>query len=1333
MRNFKRWLSSFLISCLMFTTVSNTAFSANMTQYTATAVKPDVHTLALGIYKSAAITEDGSLYVWGVNVHGEVGNGSTEDQLAPVKVLSHVKSVSLGGYNNANGFTAAITEENDLYLWGYNSSGQIGNGTVENQLIPEKILEHVVSVQLGGSHSAAITEDGALYLWGENSYGQIGNGTTEAQLTPTKILDDVVSVSLGASHSAAVDKNGNLYLWGRNTAGQIGDGTTENKLTPVKILGNVASVNLKTSCSAALAENGDLYLWGENFYGQVGNGTTTEQLVPQKVMEDVATVKISGTNSAAITKNGDLYLWGSNSNGQIGNGQGGSAGTSTIKQLSPTKVLENVSNIAVSSENSAAITTDKNLYVWGSNFKGQIGNGDYGLWKRETLPTKRLSNVTDVELGDLHIAALTEGGDLYSWGFNVSGQVGEGTSMVICSSPAKVLSNVRLPDISYPGESEGEHDTFKIGIDNLGFSNSPDYFLTEKEREAWEEAYFSEQGSLLRFANAMKLWGYSGNIQISDEVINKLLYGKNNIVKQRIQDALDGVWGGSCFGMSSVMAIRFVQPSSLGIDEILPGNTYITNTFQLPYPNQSEEVENLVNYYQLIYNYSYYYIKEKYLAHQVRSDYTAATNTLIEKIEQGNVPVIACVATANASSAHAVILLDVLEEYESFYKVQVYDPNITSSFTEMMIFKDQILALSEDLEDSIQISYYSSANTSATGDHYTCLYNYLDSILEFDIRNYFDTDSDHSEIMENQLTSLLRIPVNTNAFLRAGNSTLNYNSGSVMERSGIYGGYPNISSLAEGGRTTELNFILEDTAEEYTIGLSPSESFASAKLELGTWAIYLSSNADIISEIDNTSKTVTLKSNSGNDCSLSAMIVTNDVTDDWPWYAVAIDTEDCSELTLTIETDGVTINGDGLENSTVSVKNDGEVIKQEIDTTSSEVKLINTDEGVVVEATEPDHTHTLSFIDSVDATCKATGLKSHWHCSDCGKNFLDEAGMIEIEDIVIPIDPTNHAGETQVRNAVEATYESEGYTGDTYCLGCGEKIASGSVIPKKNSGSSSSGGGGSSVFTYTIKFGDTDHGNITADHRQAEKGTIVTLTFSPDDGYELKSLTVLDRSNKEIKFEKVSETEYTFEMPQSAVTVDAVFALAAKETGPLPFTDVAEESWYYDAVRYVYENGLMSGISNTKFEPDLTTTRGMIVTILYRLEETPAVSDGSVFMDVEANQWYSDAIAWAAANNIVGGYGNGLFGPDDPITREQLAAILYRYAQYKGYDTNASADLSKYTDLEQLSEWAQEAVAWANGEGIINGTSVATLVPKGSATRAQVAAMLMRFCENSTV
>ena len=179
----------------------------------------------------------------------------------------------------------------------------------------------------------------------------------------------------------------------------------------------------------------------------------------------------------------------------------------------------------------------------------------------------------------------------------------------------------------------------------------------------------------------------------------------------------------------------------------------------------------------------------------------------------------------------------------------------------------------------------------------------------------------------------------------------------------------------------------------------------------------------------------------------------------------------------------------------------------------------------------------------------------------------------------------------------------------------------------------------------------------------------------------------------------------------------------------LPFTDVNTTDWCYDAVQYAYEKGMMNGTSTTTFSPDGTTTRGMIVTILHRMEGTPTAT-GTAFTDVPTGQWYSDAVSWASANGIVSGYGNGLFGPGDPITREQMAAILNRYSTYKGYDAGTVGSITGFSDASQVSAYAVEPMGWAIGNGLISGVGNNTLAPKGNATRAQVATILKRFCEN---
>lgn len=180
--------------------------------------------------------------------------------------------------------------------------------------------------------------------------------------------------------------------------------------------------------------------------------------------------------------------------------------------------------------------------------------------------------------------------------------------------------------------------------------------------------------------------------------------------------------------------------------------------------------------------------------------------------------------------------------------------------------------------------------------------------------------------------------------------------------------------------------------------------------------------------------------------------------------------------------------------------------------------------------------------------------------------------------------------------------------------------------------------------------------------------------------------------------------------------------------GAMPFADVNSGHWFYNAVKFVYENRMMSGMTDTVFAPDTTTNRGMIVTILYRMEGSPAAGTPK-FTDVPADKYYAKAIAWATDKGIASGYPDGTFAPESNITREQLAFILYRYAMYKGYSTSARKDLSGFTDRADVSGYASEALRWAVGANLITGVTDKTLVPKGSATRAQAASILMRFCQ----
>lgn len=205
-------------------------------------------------------------------------------------------------------------------------------------------------------------------------------------------------------------------------------------------------------------------------------------------------------------------------------------------------------------------------------------------------------------------------------------------------------------------------------------------------------------------------------------------------------------------------------------------------------------------------------------------------------------------------------------------------------------------------------------------------------------------------------------------------------------------------------------------------------------------------------------------------------------------------------------------------------------------------------------------------------------------------------------------------------------------------------------------------------------------------------------------------------------------TDYTKESGSHGGSTPSTVPTTPQQPTDLPFTDVQAGVWYADAVKYVFEQGLMSGISAQQFGPDSTVTRGQVVTILWRLAGSPTVS-GKTFTDVSASVWYADAVAWASANGVVSGYESGLFGPEDQVTREQLAAILYRYALISGKDAEKTADLSGYTDSVTISTWAPQALKWAVGSGLISGTGANTLSPRGTATRAQIAVILQNYCK----
>ena len=274
-----------------------------------------------------------------------------------------------------------------------------------------------------------------------------------------------------------------------------------------------------------------------------------------------------------------------------------------------------------------------------------------------------------------------------------------------------------------------------------------------------------------------------------------------------------------------------------------------------------------------------------------------------------------------------------------------------------------------------------------------------------------------------------------------------------------------------------------------------------------------------------------------------------------------------------------------------------------------------------------------------------------------------------------------------------------------------------------NKSSKPSSGGGQSA---TVKIdSDIENGSVSTDMKSAAEGKTVTITTKPDEGYETKSVIVRDKHGNEIPVTKTGTNQYTFKMPAGEVTIDVEYVPAANPVGG--FVDVTDQDWFAEAVEYVSSKGLMVGVSSDHFAPQMDVSRGMIVTILYAIAGKPEVS-ANAFDDVPDDQYYSDAVSWAAEEGIVAGYGDGTFRPDDPVTREQVQVMFRAFMNCMDFDISNTADLDEFTDKDEISDYAVDAVKWSYAEGLVCGKGNGILDPLGKASRAEMAVFIKGLC-----
>ena len=366
-------LSVLLVMFIVFTAVSISPSSAllmSLTELQEDTFEPPIEVnvkhVTAGADHSLAVCSYGVLWAWGVNYSGELGNGTQVSSAIPLSVMYNV------AFSSAYYSSMSITSDGVLYTWGANWGGQLGDGSLIARYTPQRVLDNVRYVSVGATHTMAIRADESLWAWGNNDFGQLGNNSYDAALIPIQIMENIAHVSAGATHTLAITSAGVLYAWGHNNSGQLGDGTFTNRNSAVRVKDNVTQISAGFMYSLAVCANNGLWAWGDNGFGQLGDGTLENRSTPVNIMDNVDHIS-TGTwiIASAVSTTGNLYIWG---------GYEPAALVTDIEpvfsgSLTPQRLMGGVSTVSMGAEHALIICINGNLWAWGNNWFGQLGDG----------------------------------------------------------------------------------------------------------------------------------------------------------------------------------------------------------------------------------------------------------------------------------------------------------------------------------------------------------------------------------------------------------------------------------------------------------------------------------------------------------------------------------------------------------------------------------------------------------------------------------------------------------------------------------------------------------------------------------------------------------------------------------------------------------------------------------------------------------------------------------------------------------------------------------------------------------------------------------------------
>ncbi|OGO89227.1 MAG: hypothetical protein A2Y24_06720 [Clostridiales bacterium GWE2_32_10] len=382
--------------------------------------------IAAGGNHTVALKSDGTVWTWGANANGQLGDGTTVNRGRPAQVsgLSGITEIAGG-----NSYTIALKNDGTVWTWGYNYYGQLGDGTTTQRKTPVQVsgLSGIIAIAGGEKHTIALKNDGTVWTWGDNSYGQLGDDTTTQRNTPAQVsgLSGIIAIAGGGNHTIVLKNDGTVWTWGYNSWGQLGDGTTTQRNTPVQISGlsGVVAIAGGMYHTIALKNDGTVWAWGYNSGGQLGDGTTTQRKIPVQVngLSGITVIAGGMYHTIALKNDGTVWAWGDNRNSQLGDGTITSRNTPI--QISG---LNEITVISAGGFHTIALKNDGTIWTWGYNNYGQLGY--ISAFEKVPVQVSGLSGIIAISGGGSHTIALKNDGTVWAWGYNNYGQIGDGTT-----------------------------------------------------------------------------------------------------------------------------------------------------------------------------------------------------------------------------------------------------------------------------------------------------------------------------------------------------------------------------------------------------------------------------------------------------------------------------------------------------------------------------------------------------------------------------------------------------------------------------------------------------------------------------------------------------------------------------------------------------------------------------------------------------------------------------------------------------------------------------------------------------------------------------------------